>query len=62
MTKRTTPRTGDFYAFRATGNVAKLGAANGDNDGFHARYTDGPAKGNQVVFSVAFLRKWGMMV
>ncbi len=61
MTKRTTPRTGDFYAFRATGNVAKLGAEDGAG-GFHARYTDGPAKGNQVVFSVAFLRKWGTMV
>lgn len=62
MTKRTTPQTGQFYAFRASGNVAKLGAANGDNDGFHARYTDGPSKGQQVVLSVKFLRSCGVVV
>ena len=57
MTKQaTTPKTGDHYAFRESRNVAKIGAPNGDHDGFYARYTDGPAKGSQVVLSVKFLK------
>ena len=43
-----TPKTGDHYGFRATGNVAKLGAPNGDHDGFYARYTAGPPKGHRL--------------
>ena len=60
MTTPRTPKTGDFYAFRDSGNVVKLGAA--VEDGFNARYTDGPSKGLQVVLSSAFLGAYGVVV
>lgn len=54
------PQTGDKFHFSSTGNTARLGAPT--EDGFEARYIDGPSKGMQVVLSERFLAVAGYVV